>query len=123
MSGDDEGVMFDRASANQIVAMVRAWERETSGASPKRGRGPTIILPTRNALVTTLIQARSGPVKGKGNATLYCDDQTGSGNMVAFQTGAVIWNSYGATIATATWIVVGIVDGLIQVLGSDCPSS
>jgi hypothetical protein len=110
---------FDQGSAQRIAQAIRHHERDPH-KRPQRGRAPSLQTIVRNALTTSAITARSGTTKGFGTADLYVDDKTGTGNMVLLLANQKIWNVYGSTVATAKWIMVTTVDGLIQLTGADC---
>ncbi len=111
---------FDERSARRIAQVVRDRERDPR-KRPQRAATPSVVLPTRNAMTTSTITARSGSTKGTGTVTLYVDDATGTGNDVVLQAGVTVWNPYTASIASGTWVVVAIVDGLPQIQGASCP--
>ena len=109
---------FRDHDARRIAHVVRTAERTPH--RPQKGPGVKIVLPDRNALTTGTITARSGTTKGYGNVTLYVDDESGSGAMVVLETGVKVWNAFGSSIPSGKWVIVGVVDGLLQVKGADC---
>ena len=77
----------------------------------------------RVAKTTTTITARAATKKGSGTVTLYVDDGTGTGTDKVLQAGVKVWNPYSQSIATGTWVVLVVRDGLLQIDGADCPGT
>ena len=110
---------FDEQSAKRISDVVRRVETIPVNALPEP-IGPRILQPGRNAKTTTVITARSGVTKGQGTCDLYCDKGDGSGVDRLLMSGVKVWNPYSTSIPPATWVTLRVVDGLNQIVGSDC---
>jgi hypothetical protein len=110
---------FDKSSRRQIADTVRARKGQPV-TRPKHPNAPRIIQPIYWAKVTTILTARSGTTKGHGVVTTYADDQTGTGNDVIVSTGVKVWNGFTSSVAVGKWVQIGTINGLLQLLNSDC---
>lgn len=119
---NDDGYLLSAEAVRKISAIAKQTAIEVTG-QVKRGRGPTVIQPTRYAVVTTVITACSGTTLGVGKGNIYCVTSHITGATEVIEVGATILNWYTSSIGIGTHIIVGTVDGFFGVLGSDCPGS
>lgn len=114
---DDYGLTL--ADAKRLAGMLKWYESHpTNRAALGSQSRPSIVL--RNGFTTSLITARVGFVKGTGTCDIYVDDLQDTDNQVVLQSGVSIKNTYGTSVPTGTWVVLGNVDGKLQIFGSDC---
>lgn len=117
---------FDERSCRRIAEAVRRVELAPRN-DPGRPAGPRIVLPTRYAIVSEAIGARSGTTLGSGKATLQLVAATTSGGTTTYPyddlPGAddvVVLSGASESIDVGRLIVVAVVDGYYSVVVDFC---
>lgn len=126
MTDDPAAERFTPETRRDLLGMVRDWRRLrrriVALLSRPEDQYRTPLL-NRVAKASATIAARSGVVKGSGTVTLYVDDGSGTGTDKVLQAGVKVWNPYSQPIASGTWVVLVVRDGLLQIDGADCPGT
>ena len=110
------GINFTEDAARRISRVVVEAERSPRGEAG-RTNGPRILQPSKYAIVTTAIKARSGTTLGQGVVDLQLVTVNGSG-VATYATMTTLLPCYSgasSTIAVGRLVQVKVIDGHLHV--------
>ncbi len=84
----------------------------------QQARGGAGGAPLVRAKTTSTVTARSGTTAGSGSATIYYRD--GTTLTATAVTGQTVYNQFGTSVASGTYIWVSYVDDGFELISSDC---
>lgn len=116
---------FSQDAIRRIVDTTRRDERRPI-RSPAPPAPPRFNSSVHWGIVKTTIPAAVGLKKKKGTVDLICDKGDGSGDDKVYEQDVEVWNGFQTAITPASSgkvrrVLVGMVDGLRQILSADCP--